>query len=188
MRWHAAGLAQATVAFVAAGSLAVSGCAANRPAPRSASPRPIAVASSQAPGAPPAEPETPAGAAAFVRAYYNALNASLVSGNVGSLGLFYQASCSTCQLLPNYIRSTLQPQHLRFSGGKYLIVNVDDKAPLLGDLAFLDVRYSVTKLSVVAPNGAIVAVEAPASEVLVNVTLMFSGGWRILRIVHSAAS
>lgn len=185
MRWHAAGLAQATVAFVAAGSLAVSGCAANRPAPRSASPRPIAVASSKAPGAPPAEPETPAGAAAFVRAYFAALNWVYESLQISAAKNYSLSQCGACNSFERFIEQEVIAKRLHFSGGTYQLLSVTPDPEGVGNLEPVDVTFDFPAQNLIDSRGQIVNSQAAQSDVLVNVELAWvQDRWYVVRVTR----
>ena len=122
-----------TVVVLAAVATSVAGCSSEssnaKPlAPLSATPTPTASVNKTATPSLSATGPTAASAAAFVRAYYAAVNKSAITGNANGLEKYLSKSCSTCR---QDVLDTkdLQRSHQRLDRAPYRLIDVTPYPP-----------------------------------------------------------
>jgi hypothetical protein len=137
------------------------------------------------PGGPPAEPETAAGAVAFVRAYFAAQSAVVSSEATTQLRKYFQATCRVCALLPDYIDTAARPEHQHLRGGQYKLSAVGKPVLLAVGTYTLDVSFTLSPLLIYNQSSRLVSSEPGATGTL-NLTAAYrskTSTWTITRVL-----
>lgn len=124
---------------------------------------------------------TPEGAAAFVRAYYEQVNEAAATGRTAAVKRMIARECP-CRALVKYIDDAYKVGSLR--GFKYSIrdVRTDD---FEGKIALVAVFYSVGRIEELNKQGAVTAVVPPVSDGQKAVTVVRVGSGWLIDNVHN---
>ncbi|MHB8451625.1 MAG: DUF6318 family protein [Mycobacteriales bacterium] len=152
-----------------------------RPTPTLASTSSSAAAA-PAVGAPPAEPETPAGAAAFVRAYFAESNRVYDTNDTSQIRLYSLPSCSVCNFFFTNIEHNIAPRgHL--VGGRYTVLYVQPNTRIYSNQEVVSVRITVGTQELEDARGATLQVyPALPPTTLAFMCVFEKAGWKIFRV------
>ena len=133
---------------------ALAGCSEEAAAPP---PLPSAATSSPTPVAlpvpPEATPETPQGAAAFTRYYFDLVNSGFAQGDASAVRRVSDPACQGCTNLIEAIEEDDAPGE-RIEGGVFEIIFAESPPVENGDV-IVDLQYAVTELRVVGADGKV---------------------------------
>ena len=133
---------------------ALAGCteaAAPAPLPSVPTASPTAAA---LPIPPEATPETPQGAAAFTRYYFDVVNRAFVAGDASDVRRLSDPECEGCNNLVRAIEEEPDPGE-RIEGGEFEVIFAESP-PVEGGDVIVDLRYAVTELRVVGQDGRVI--------------------------------
>lgn len=123
-------------------------------------------------------PQTAAGAEAFVRAYFAALNVAYQTGKVGQLALYSTPGCSRCRdWLAEFAKNEASGLH---SLTPFVSLRSADVASLRGSVATVVTRLVVPQAKVVNAKGAVVHTRDAEGNVTLVAKLIFDGSWRVV--------
>ncbi|MHB8341093.1 MAG: hypothetical protein ACYDB7_07950 [Mycobacteriales bacterium] len=145
-------------------------------------------AAAPAVGAPPAEPETPAGAAAFVRAYFAESNRVYDTNDTSQIRLYSLPSCSVCNYFFTNIERNIAPRG-RLVGGRYVLIYVRPDSQILSGLNTVSVRAYINSQMLVTNSGTLLeTVPGIPPTTLAFFCSWTRMGWRISRIFEPGGS
>jgi hypothetical protein len=152
------------------------GCS-SEPEPQPLPPLPSAAPSaSPLPLPPEAAAETPQGAAAFTRYYFDALNAAFATGDATQVKILSHPECDACNELISAIREEPAAGE-RISGGDYRVLFAESPPVASGDVV-VEVRYALTEARVTRPDGSLIRTTAANPGINAQVRLIRQGtGW-----------
>ena len=155
-------------------SVALAGCteeaAAPPPLPSAArsSPTPVAL-----PVPPEATPETPQGAAAFARYYFDLVNEAFDAGDATAVRGLSDPGCDGCNNLIKAIEKEDKPGE-RIEGGDFEVLFAESPPVEDGDV-IVDLRYGVSELRVVGEDGQILRTTPAEPGIDAQLRLMREG-------------
>lgn len=123
--------------------------------------------------------ETPQGAAAFARYYFDVLNRAFASGDATQVRQLSHPGCDACNNLIGAIEEEPDPQE-RIEGGDYRIVFAESPPAEAGDVV-VEVRYSLTEVRVLRPDGAVVRTKPAEPGIDAQLRLIRRGSSWIVR-------
>jgi hypothetical protein len=125
---------------------------------------------------PEATPATAQGAAAFARYFFGRVNNSLISGDASGIRLLSEGDCAGCINLIDAAESPPKEGE-RVEGGLFDIMFAE-ASPVEGEDVLVDVRYVVTALRVLAPDGTLLRSKPATQPIDAQVRLTRkSTGW-----------
>lgn len=97
--------------------------------------------------------ETPQGAAAFARYWFDLVNRAFAHGDSAELRLYSHPGCDGCNNLINAAEEETSPQE-RIEGGVFSVVFAEAPPVEAGDV-MVDLRYALSELRVRATDGRV---------------------------------
>ncbi len=122
---------------------------------------------------------TPQGAAAFTRFYFGVLNRAFAAGDAAQVRELSDPGCDACNNLIRAIEEEPDPGE-RVEGGDYQIVFAESPPTNAGDVV-VEVRYALTEVRVVNPQGDVVRTEPAEPGIDAQVRLLRRGDSWIVR-------
>jgi hypothetical protein len=177
-----------TVVVLAAVATSLAGCSSEssnaKPlAPLSATPTPTASVNKTATPSLSATGPTAASAAAFVRAYYAAVNKSAITGNANGLEKYSSKRCSTCR---DYVASTkhYEIRHQRLDGPPFTLLSARGD-PVEGTITTVALSLSSPAQNVIDVRGQRVERLPSRNRYSASAAVKWSRtGWLITDIVE----
>jgi hypothetical protein len=153
---------------------ALAGCSSD-PEPRTLPPVPSAspTAAAPLPVPPEATPATPQGAAAFARYYLGLMNQAFSTRDSSLVRRVSDPGCGGCNNLIGAIDESPEEGE-RVEGGKYVVAFAEAPPVEEGDV-IVEVRYSLTEVRVLAPDGSLIRRTPPVENVDAQMRLLRRG-------------